>query len=61
MNDFSALNKGDEGRWRDKLEEGIEDKEVFLATFARWTYQKRCKMKNQLKIYKKAIRILDGE
>ena len=61
MTDFSELRKGDEERWISILEENIQDREEYLATDIRWSYQKRQKMAQQLKTYKKALRILNEE
>ena len=61
MSDFSALTNGDSEKWKEILEENVQDREVYLATDIRWTYQKRQKMMRQLKTYRKALRILNGE
>lgn len=58
MSDFSALNDGDSEKWREKLMEGIDDKEKFLITEVRWTWSHRAKMMRQLRTYQKALRIL---
>ena len=60
MLDFSALNNGDPETWKEKLEENIQDREAYLATDIRWTWQHRMKMQRELKIYKKALKLLNG-